>query len=171
MGSLAMVLLFVTSYVIRNNREQLGAHFVFRKISNLYQDIHIYRDSVNVWYYPVFMARRIIFVVIPTFLFALPSLEIQILLLGSSLYVIFYAGIKPHNTMNRVKLEIFNESMIMVIQYHMVMEAFEQGSEIMAAEDPVKSIYFILQGICQLEIFCSGKSHKIEVLKSSDTFG
>ena len=39
----------------------------------------------------------------------------------SSFYILFYAGIRPHWDNNRTRLEIYNEVMIMMFNYHMVL--------------------------------------------------
>lgn len=71
-------------------------------------------------YYPLFLWRRVVFVVIPTFLFNYPAFQVQILLFMTSLYVVYYASTRPHMDRHRAFIETFNEVMIMIMNYHMV---------------------------------------------------
>lgn len=38
---------------------------IFKRISNLYEGIHLYKNFKNIWYMPIFMLRRLVFVSIP----------------------------------------------------------------------------------------------------------
>lgn len=120
LGAFMLLFPILCIYLLQVNREQLAAPYVSKRISNLYLGIHIYRDSINIWYYPVFMLRRVIFVAIPTVLVDWAFLQIQLLVFLSSLYVMFYAGLRPHEDPRRVRLEIFNECMLMLLNYHFV---------------------------------------------------
>jgi len=66
------------------------------------------------------MLRRVVFVAIPTFFYLMPFAQIQLLIFLTSLYILFYSGVRPHTDPKRVKIEIFNEVMIMMMNYHMV---------------------------------------------------
>jgi hypothetical protein len=58
------ILLFSVFLMIRG---QLFLDYpgIFKKISNLYEGIHLYTDPRNIWYMPIFMLRRLMFVIIP----------------------------------------------------------------------------------------------------------
>lgn len=45
----------------------------------------------------------------------------QLLVFLTSLYIGVYASIRPHEDRNRTQLEVFNEVMIMVSNYHMLL--------------------------------------------------
>ena len=77
------------------------------------------KNNWNLMYYPIFLFRRIMFVAIPTFLFRFSYFQIMILLFFSSIYLNYYSGTRPHLDKGRVKIEIFNEIMIMLMNYHM----------------------------------------------------
>lgn len=68
MACLMLLIPLFTTYMLTVNRNELAEFYVKKRISNLYQDIHLYRSPFNIWYYPIFLLRRILFVVIPTFL-------------------------------------------------------------------------------------------------------
>jgi magnesium-transporting ATPase (P-type) len=39
----------------------------------------------------------------------------------STFYLIWYAGVKPHIDKRRIKIEVFNEFMIMIFIYHLLL--------------------------------------------------
>lgn len=51
-------------FLIRG-QEFLYNQGIFPRISNLYEGIHLYKDKRNIFYTPVFMLRRLCFVLIP----------------------------------------------------------------------------------------------------------
>lgn len=106
--------------IILLNREQLEEPFVAKKISNLVQGIHLYRERQNVWYFPIFLLRRLIFIAIPTLWYFWAFFQIQILMSLTTIYVIAYGAYRPHREPGRRRLEMFNESMTMVLVYHLV---------------------------------------------------
>ena len=104
----------VSAFVLKINRPQLYIPQVKRKIYNLYAEVHLFRNPFNIYYYPIFMLRRIIFVILPTFLFNFTFLQIQLLIFLTSFYVMYYSGTKPHAESRRVGLELYNEIMVML---------------------------------------------------------
>jgi len=115
---------FICWKAIYNNSEKLEEKSVQDRIGNLYSDLITRPDhqnkNWNLSYYPIFLLRRVLFVGIPTFFFAWPWHQIQALIWSTSIYIIFYAGIKPHNSRGRSRIEIFNECMIMIGCYHLI---------------------------------------------------
>ena len=45
---------------------------------NICTDIHIHKDKATIYYQPLFYARRILFVLLPTLLYALPNQQLQL---------------------------------------------------------------------------------------------
>lgn len=68
----------------------------------------------------MFLVRRVIFVAIPTFLYLFPSHQVQLLIFLTSLYIMFYVGVRPHYFQTRIYIEVFNELMILVACYHLI---------------------------------------------------
>lgn len=100
------------------------------KAERMYQDVSLRRGRRAVLYYPVFIVRRLVFVLIPLLLKAHPYLQLQLLVFLSSLYVIWYTSIWPHATRRLVRQEIFNEALFMALNYHMfTFTAFVQHVE------------------------------------------
>lgn len=79
------------------------------------------RDFQTIWYYPVFMFRRIIFVAIPTLLWFIPVIQLQVVHMMTTFYIMYYSGIRPHIDMRRHHLECFNEVTIMIFCYHLLL--------------------------------------------------
>jgi len=98
------------------------------KWGNFYPDIRIHsyetgktRDNFALAYTPVFVWRRLFLVVIPSVSYSMPFVQVQLLLISMTLYMIYYVGSRPHDTRSRVWLESFNECMILMIIYMMVL--------------------------------------------------
>lgn len=91
------------------------------KYQNLYVDIHSFKNSWTRFYLPVSMVRRILFVLIPSLLHQYPFMQLQLLILLSICYIIWYAGVKPHIDKRRIRIEMFNEFMIIIFIYHLLL--------------------------------------------------
>ena len=62
-----------SAIILEKKRQTLDDKEVRKKIGNLYQDVKLQgRGRETLWYYPIFMLRRIMFVAIPTFLYNYP---------------------------------------------------------------------------------------------------
>lgn len=77
------------------------------------------RQGSRIYYWPMFMLRRVMFVTVPILMFAFPILQLQFLCFFTSLYIIVVVYIRPHTDNNVLRLEIFNEVMLMMSCYHM----------------------------------------------------
>ena len=51
----------------------------------------------------------------------------------SIFYTIYYWSVKPHITKTRLRLESFNDAMIMVYVYHLIGFGYLEGSEVTGA--------------------------------------
>jgi hypothetical protein len=109
--------IFIVFYL----KARLDQPEIYKRISNFYADIKLTRrmDS-HLAYYTIFLIRRIIFVSIPTFMYKYPFYQVQILIFLTSLYIIFYAGSKPHIYKSRRWIEVFNEVWVMMMNYHLI---------------------------------------------------
>jgi hypothetical protein len=111
----------MTILVIFFYKSRLEQPQIYKRISNFYTDIKLNRRrDVHLAYYTIFLIRRIIFVSIPTFFYMFPFYQVQILIFLTSLYIIFYAGSKPHIYKSRRWIEVFNEVWIMMMNYHLI---------------------------------------------------
>ena len=66
------------------------------------------------------MFRRLIFVMIPLIFKGNPGLQLSFLVFFSSLYLIWYTAIWPHDLKKLVYIEIVNECFFMLLNYHML---------------------------------------------------
>jgi hypothetical protein len=112
---------FIAMGTIHKKRDNLENPAVRLRFHNFYEDVKTKQRSwSHLMYYPVFLFRRIAFVLIPTALWWCNSFQIQLLISLSTLYIIFYGWVQPHWETNRTKLEIFNECILLAIAYHMI---------------------------------------------------
>lgn len=93
---------------------------------NLYREIRAYDWKygkpiiMNLLYYTVWLLRRLLFVALPTFLFMFSIIPLQLLMILQTFYVMFYQSCRPHDTPLRNRLEVFNEIMLMLTMYHLI---------------------------------------------------
>ena len=111
---------FISLFTLFYFESRLETDNVKARIANFYQEIDLSRGRWSLAYYTIFLIRRIVFVAIPTFICFWPWLQLQMLLLLTLMYIVYYGGTRPHQSKQRGRLELFNEVMIMVMNYHMV---------------------------------------------------
>lgn len=124
--SLVMVVLLLLlpvfySIFLTYNGEGLTSRSMKKKFEAMYAEIHNYRNKNSKYYIIVTMFRRMLFALIPAICYKYDYLKVQLLCLLSSAYIIWYAGTKPHIWNRRYRMEIFNECMIMLFNYHMIL--------------------------------------------------
>ena len=105
--------------VLEMNRDRLDDPDVQAKIKNMYININAKRTRYSIFAYPIWILRRLFFVLIPLVLARYPSLQIMFLTFSDVLYVMYYTGNKPHNNMRQRYLELGNEVILIGISYHL----------------------------------------------------
>lgn len=90
------------------------------RIWNLYADISLFERDQKISYYPSFLTKRLLFVLIPSACYWGPFAQIQLLIALTYGYMCFYAHRKPHDDKRRIHLEICNEACFMIMNYHMI---------------------------------------------------
>ena len=108
--------MFLTKY-----SKQITSRKFKKKFESMYEEIHNYRSKQSKYYIVVSMLRRIGFAFIPAIFYKYDYMKVQMLCLLSSAYIIWYAGVRPHIWRRRFRMEIFNEMMIMLFNYHMIL--------------------------------------------------
>jgi hypothetical protein len=78
------------------------------------------RNPSTKYYLPISMLRRIVFVVIPTVFYAYPFMQLQVFLVMNTCYLVWYGASRPHIDRKRIIIELFNEFMIMIFCYHLM---------------------------------------------------
>jgi hypothetical protein len=58
-----------------------------------------------------------------------------------------------------------------IVQYHMIDEVYQPETLIVSSTELIEHVYFMVEGTAKLEVKIAGETHKLEVLKSRDTFG
>lgn len=97
-------------------------------MGNLIKGIKVSRNKWTKYYYPIFMARRLVFVFIVMFIPFDSCMQMQALIFSSSLYIIWYVGVWPHLEKVDAYLEVFNEALLQLCFYHlMVFSDFYTG--------------------------------------------
>ena len=78
--------------VLHMYRHRLDDPDIKAKISNMYVNISAKRSRYAIFAYPVWILRRLFFVLIPLILAKYPSLQIMFLAFSDILYITYYAG-------------------------------------------------------------------------------
>ena len=108
--------IFLTIY-----SKEITSRLFKNSFESMYEDINKYRSKSSKYYIVITMIRRMLFALIPAVFYKYDYLKVQLLCLMSSFYIIWYAGVRPHIWNSRYRMEIFNESMIMLFNYHMIL--------------------------------------------------
>lgn len=90
------------------------------KFINLYTDIQLNEGIYPLIYFPLFLIRRLLFCLLPILLTTHPTFQLQLLLFSSKLNLILYTTLHPHHPHHRHTLELLNESLTVVLIYHMI---------------------------------------------------
>ena len=86
-----------SAWFLQSRRRYLSLNYFRQKYDNLYQDVSHRRASRwALLYFPIFLARRFIFVLYPWLFFRRQGFQVQALLFTSTFYIIYYVYVKPH---------------------------------------------------------------------------
>ena len=121
MGALLLLVPILYTIFLTKYSKQITSRVFKNKFESMYEEIHNYRSKLNKYYTVISMLRRILFALIPAVFYRYQYMKVQLLCLLSSAYVIWYAGTRPHIWKRRFRMEIFNEMMIMLFNYHMIL--------------------------------------------------
>jgi hypothetical protein len=119
-GSFLVILPLVYIVVLTIYGDKLLNKSVRNRCQNMYLDIHTFKSSSAKYYLPISMIRRILFVAIPALLYMYPFMQLQAFLLMNTMYLMWYAYVQPHIERRRVQTECFNEFMILLFVYHLM---------------------------------------------------
>ena len=78
------------------------------------------RNPSTKYYLPISMLRRIVFVMIPSIFYAYPFMQLQVFLVMNTCYLFWYGASTAHIDRKRIAIEMFNEFMIMIFCYHLM---------------------------------------------------
>jgi hypothetical protein len=113
-----VVVLATMIFTINKYKAEFSKSHIKKVYENLYTNVNHKRGGCKIYYWVYFIARRTAFFSVPI-IWSMPMLQLQVLCFFTSLYVILIAYIRPHLDKKGLRLEIFNEVMLMVSTYHM----------------------------------------------------
>jgi len=90
------------------------------RIERMYQDVHLGRNSLTKFYYPAFLIRRFIFVLIPVMAPFHPIIQLEALICLNFIYLVLYVHVKPHTEFRKLAIEITNEWMILFVSLQLM---------------------------------------------------
>jgi len=67
-----------------------------KRIERMYQDIHLGRNYLTKFYYPIFLIRRFIFVIIPVLVPFYPIIQLLALIFLNLIFLAMYVYVRPH---------------------------------------------------------------------------
>jgi len=120
LGVVILLVPVVFSKILYDNGDNLQTKEVRDKFYNMYLDIHMNRNKSTKYYMPISMLRRVLFVMIPSLFYQYPFLQLQSFLVMNTIYLLWYGASRPHIDRKRIAVELFNESMIMIFVYHLM---------------------------------------------------
>lgn len=136
------------TYVLSKAKTVLGHSEVMKQIQCLYEGVHLFRDPYNTLYYPGFIFRRLIFVLIPMFFYMFPWLQLQLLLFSTSLYMIWYVNLRPHEDKYVFFVLSWNEVMHLILCYHLVC-----FTDLVQNENAKFQMGYSMVGCCSILVF------------------
>jgi len=120
LGILVFLVPLLFTKVLHDNGDKLQTKEVRDKFQNMYLDVHMNRNTSTKYYLPISMLRRILFVMIPSIFYAYPFMQLQVFLIMNTFYLFWYGATRPHIDRKRIGTELFNEFMIMIFVYHLM---------------------------------------------------
>jgi len=125
---LAMLLYLVSAAVfwvvfIKKNLKKFSDKVFASKYDNFTNDVRLTESAAPTgkYFYAVFMVRRLVFVFIPVIFVSFSWLQLQLLLVVNTFYVCWYLHTKPLASKSGAYIRLFNEIMLMLVQYHLIL--------------------------------------------------
>ena len=100
--------------------ERLDTPEMKNRIERMYQDIHLGRNYLTKFYYPIFLIRRFIFVIIPVLVPFYPIIQLLALIFLNLTFLALYVHVKPHIEQRKLRMEFLNEWMIHFVSLHLI---------------------------------------------------
>ena len=129
-------------YLIKN-REKLDQLEVRKKVDKMYTGLSLGTSYWTILYYPIFIIRRLIVVIIPMFITNI-SLQLIVLLAMALVYAGWYAYMQPHHSSRLVYIEIMNEIFFVCLIYSMF--TFTFFNEVQNMRYEMGWVYMLLIG-------------------------
>ena len=111
---------FLFFMMVMRNQSDLDKPVVREKIGTLYNGLRTGSTGTKSYYF-VFLLRRSLFVLITFLLFFQPGIQVQLMIYMTLLYVIYLGHSEFFEQFSSKSIEIFNESVFVLIQYCFVL--------------------------------------------------
>ena len=111
---LISLILSFEMFVLIVPKEILTRRSVYRRLSYLYKDLRL-EKKLNLWYYMIFVLRRIILCLIFLRGQSYPSQQIQILLYINLTIFVYIGNVTPFKSKSQNRKEMFNEFLIVLL--------------------------------------------------------
>lgn len=112
---LAIIFLYV---FIWWNTDRLDTKEFKDKFGNLHKGIHLGRKRSNAYYFPTFLLRRLIFFLIPIIMINHPAQQLQIWLLTTVFYIIYFDGASRFTLLEDNIMYVINDFFCLIQLYH-----------------------------------------------------
>ena len=111
------------TFILYRNRDSLEHESIRNKIGSLYVGV-LTKDIFHYLYSIVFLIRRLIYVALLITLKEIPVLFSQGLIILNMMYLYYLIATKPQDSRSSLLMEMFNEGMLQLISYHILLTGF-----------------------------------------------
>ena len=98
--------------VLKKFKDKLHEPKVKGRIGNLYENVHLTRNKYTLYSYPLFLGRRLAFVMIPTVLMNFSWIQLQFLVTINQAHAMYVGLFRPMVLRERNRVNLFNEFML-----------------------------------------------------------
>jgi hypothetical protein len=102
------------------NTDRLDTKEFKDKFGKLHDGIHLGRNRSNAYYFPNFLLRRLVFFAIPIVMINHPAQQLQIWLLSTVLYIIYFDGSSRFTLMSDNIMYVINDFFCLIQLYHFI---------------------------------------------------
>lgn len=110
-------IIWAALYTVQKNKTQ-NLKVTKDAIGSAYVQINTSRSPYNIYHYPVYLIRRLIFVHIVV-IFGAKSFSVQALVTLNIVTCAYYWAFRPHIARSKQRIEMLNEVMIVLLSYFM----------------------------------------------------
>ena len=112
---------FVFAVILWKNYKHLSDEAVRKKFGSLYIGAYLDNKVYPLTYSIIFLIRRSLFSLLTALAFEYPSLQVQLLIFSTILYIIYLNFLQIYEVPHDLWLENFNEVFFILTLYHLVL--------------------------------------------------
>ena len=113
--------LAVPAYMLFQRRQQLKSVEQEKKMGRIFAGLNLRSDSSGLYYFPMFLLRFFLYVMISSLYTVGAVIEIQCLIFLNLFFGIWYFQARPHFQRSRIIQEMVHEVIIMIGSYHLLL--------------------------------------------------